>query len=123
MKTHFTKSITTTFGVIAILLLTITLNAQTKSQKEILNKTNAIINKQKRQLVYLYASNGGIMGYYNDGTVVGCPRCEFTKSTLVDMAKQKPMGKWNLKKPDDFVSYEEDNGWVLINYQWKLKPE
>jgi hypothetical protein len=37
------------------------------------------------------------------------------------MFKEKPMRKWDLKKPDDFVSYEEDNGWVLINYKWKQK--
>ena len=28
-----------------------------------------------------------------------------------------------LKKPNDFISYEEDNGWVLINYVWKEKPQ
>ena len=104
-----------------IILFSASVNAQGKYKKKITNKSLATNIIQKKELVYLFTSNGGMVGYYSDGTVVACPRCDFSKSNILAMCKKKPMGKWNLKKPDDFISYEEDNGWVLINYKWKEK--
>lgn len=75
----------------------------------------------KKELVYLYTANGGMVGYFNDGSVVGCPRCDFCKSNILAMHNKESSETWNLKKPNDFVSYEEDNGWVLINYKWQEK--
>ncbi len=117
MKMNLIKSFTIFFTMSYFALLTITVNAQTKSPK----KSTYKAVKQKKELVYLYTANGGMVGYFSDGSVGGCPRCNFCRSNILAMFKEKPWRKWDLKKPDDFVSYEEDNGWVLINYKWKEK--
>jgi hypothetical protein len=121
MKINFKKAFTKILGIIVFTLFTFSVNAQTKTYKRVTKKIENKESKQKKKLVYLYTSNGGMVGYYSDGSVVGCPRCEFLESNLLRMLKEKPTGKWNLKKPNDFISYEEDNGWVLINYVWKEK--
>jgi hypothetical protein len=118
---NFTKSIATSIGIIIFTLLTITVNAQTKSYKKITKKSIYKDNKQNKELVYLFTANGGVVGYFSDGSVVGCPRCDFCRTNILVMFKEKPMGKWDLKKPLGFVSDEGDNGWVLINYKWKEK--
>lgn len=117
MKTTLIKSFTICIIIFCFALFTTTVNAQTKSFK----KSTYKAVKQKKELVYLYRANGGMIGYFSDGSVVGCPRCDFCKSNILAMFKEKPMKKWDLKKPGDFVSYEQDNGWVLINYKWKEK--
>jgi hypothetical protein len=112
------KSFTICIGILFFILLINDANAQTKSIK----KSTSRNVKQKKELVYLYTGNGGLVGYFSDGSVVGCPKCDFCKSSILAMFKEKPRsGKWNLKKPDDFVFYEEDKGWVLVNYKWKEK--
>ncbi len=116
MKTNFTKS----FSVF-IILIALFLNAKTNSFYTFNNKISNKEIKQNRKLVYLYVSNGGMVGYFNDGSVIACPQCDFTRSNLLSMSQKRPFRKWNLKKPDDFISFEEDNGWVLINYKWKVK--
>jgi hypothetical protein len=108
-------------GILIFTLLTININAQTKSNKKVTQKSIGKGSIKKKELAYLYTANGGMVGYFSDGSVVGCPRCDFCRSNILAMFKEKPMRKWDLKKPDDFVSYEEDNGWVLINYKWKEK--
>jgi hypothetical protein len=123
MKTNFKKDFTIIFGIIILVLSSFSANAQTKTYKKVTKKISNKESKQKKELVYLYTSNGGMIGYYSDGSVVGCRGCDFIKSNLLEMLKEKPMEKWNLKKPNDFISYEEDNGWVLINYVWKEKPQ
>lgn len=92
-----------------------------KERKVTTQQLEQTTNKTKKELVYLYTSNGGMVGYFSDGSVVGCPRCDFCKSNVLAMFKEKPMGSWDLVKPDDFVSYEEDYGWVLIDYKWNKK--
>lgn len=94
------------------------LNKKTKETKQ---QVEQITKKTKKELVYLYTANGGMIGYFSDGSIVACPRCDFCKSNIMAMFKVKPTGSWNLVKPDDFVSHEEDNGWVLIDYKWNEK--
>lgn len=96
-------------------------NAQTKPNNPSIEKTTAKTYKKQKELVYLYRANGGMIGYFSDGTVVGCPKCDFCRSNILAMFKEKPMRKWDLKTPTDFVPYEKDNGWVLINYKWQEK--
>ena len=74
---------------------------------------------EKKELVYLYTAIGGMVGYFNDGSVVGCPRCDFCKSNILSMFKEKPMSSWDLKQPDAYDP--NDNCWVLVNYEWKEK--
>lgn len=77
--------------------------------------------QHKRKLAYLYVANGGLIGYFNDGTVVGCPKCDFCRNNTSSFYKMKVIKHWNLHKPDNFISYHQDNGWVLVNYKWYAK--
>jgi hypothetical protein len=77
--------------------------------------------QHKRKLAYLYVANGGLIGYFNDGTVVGCPTCDLCRNNISSLYKMKVIKHWNLHKPDHFTSYHQDNGWVLVNYKWHAK--
>lgn len=41
-----------------------------------------ISEEKERKLRYLFYANGGVLGYFDDGTVVPCARCEFTNGHL-----------------------------------------
>ena len=45
-------------------------------------KLNDKIIKSKRRLRYLYFSNGGLIGYFSDGAVIGCARCDLMIENL-----------------------------------------
>ena len=108
--------------ILALLFITLfstSVAAQTKSHKKASSKTKK--TKHKKELVYLFAANGGMVGYFSDGSVVGCPKCDFCKSNILAMFKEKPFGTWDLKNPEDFSSSDENNNWVLVNYKWKQK--
>ena len=114
------KKITFYLSLLLLIFYVVSSSAQIKNKPRI-NKSNSKNVKNKKELVYLFTANGGMVGYFSDGTVVGCPRCDFCRSNILAMFKEKPMGTWDLKKPEDFISYEADKGWVLINYKWKEK--
>jgi len=46
-------------------------------------------------LRYLYASNGGLIGFYDDDQVRGCAQCDFIASNVVTMQESKPYAKWH----------------------------
>ena len=77
--------------------------------------------QHKRKLAYLYVANGGLIGYFNDGTVVGCPKCDLCRNNISSLYKMKVIKHWNLHKPNHFTPYHQDNGWVLVNYKWHAK--
>jgi hypothetical protein len=77
----------------------------------------------KRELRYLYAANGGLLGYFNDGTTAGCPGCDFCKSNVDGLYTEKPSGTY---ANDEVVNEIKESGediksWVLIDYQWKAE--
>ncbi|MFM2385631.1 MAG: hypothetical protein RL660_388 [Bacteroidota bacterium] len=121
MKPNSAKHFYFFVATIILSMLTVTVNAQTKASNKVVQKSTAKRSTKKKELVYLYAANGGMVGYFSDGSVVECPRCDFCRSNILAMFKEKPMRQWDLKKPKGFVSYKVDNGWVLIKYKWKEK--
>lgn len=96
-------------------------------------ETDRTKKKSKRELRYLYFANGGIVGYFDDGTVTGCPRCDFCRSNIIAMFDEKPYGTYTVQ-PDgsllidghnkEFPEYDETmpDGWALIDYKWYIKP-
>lgn len=90
-------------------------------------------NKIKKKLRYLYYSNGGIRGYFDDGTIVGCPRCDFIKSNVLNLYNKKPIGKYKVlpdgslltdNSEQEFPNYNKDDGWFgwpLIDFKWYEK--
>jgi hypothetical protein len=41
------------------------------------NTTSNSNAQNERKVRYLYYSNGGFVAYFNDGTSIGCPRCDY----------------------------------------------
>ncbi|TDQ06237.1 hypothetical protein [Pedobacter metabolipauper] len=89
--------------------------------------TDSLENKKLR---YLYFANGGIIGYYNDGTVVGCPRCDFNASNVAAMMHKKPHAKYTVEPggillingTDQEVPMSEADGWAMVDYKWHINP-
>ncbi|MCC6515207.1 MAG: hypothetical protein IT275_02530 [Chitinophagales bacterium] len=106
--------------------------AQQKQKLKIEESTKKPIanNKNKKELRYLYHANGGIIGYFSDGTIVGCPRCDFCRSNIQAMFNDKPHSTYEVMSDGsllinnsdrEFPSYNDDNGWALIDYKWNEK--
>lgn len=90
------------------------------------------------KLQYLYASNAGMMGFYSDGSVRSCGRCEFDKSNVSKMATQKSSAKYKVVNnvivfnsksgKQEFPFYvdedakEMDTDWMMFNFKWLQKP-
>lgn len=80
--------------------------------------------KKERRLIHLFVSNGGMIGYYDDGTAVGCPRCDFLQENLNFMFNQKPTEKWDVNNPEALKVDTNEDDWALFNYEWKKdRPE
>lgn len=86
--------------------------------------------KKSRELRYLFAANGGMVGYFNDGTLVSCPRCDFIRTNILQMFNMEPMGTYKVledgsllinESTREFPNYKDDRSWVLIDYKWNEK--
>lgn len=99
------------------------------------SEINAATQTSKRELQYLYASNGGLMGFFSDGTVASCPRCDFVEENVNALHKEKPSGKFTATKEylqsnlngqeTQWLIYNEgeiDESWAMINFKWLRKP-
>ncbi|WP_165748741.1 SH3 domain-containing protein [Cellulophaga sp. Z1A5H] len=51
------------------------------------------IYKSKKRLRYLYYSNGGLIGYFSDGTITGCARCDPDMSNISSMYTSQTTGR------------------------------
>jgi hypothetical protein len=98
------------------------------------SETASRFNKHaKANLRYLFFANGGIIGYFDNGTYVGCPRCDFCKSNIASMFNATPTGTYSIEvdgsllrngSEKEFPSYNtgDMDGSALINYHWYIKP-
>jgi hypothetical protein len=89
--------------------------------------------KKKRELRYLFFANGGVIGYFNDGTVVGCAKCDFCRSNILQMFKEKPFQKYIVESDGSLLidgvekiipvfNNTQFDEWALIDYKWYIKP-
>jgi hypothetical protein len=83
----------------------------------------------KRQLRYLYSNNGGLLGYYNDGTVTGLPKHDLTPNNILYMDSVVPFEKYSVNKDGSILCrgvIENPNApgakvnWPLINNKWNV---
>ena len=93
----------------------------------------SLYKKNKKELRYLFFANGGIVGYFNDGTIAGCPRCDFAKSNIANMFEKEPTGTYTVEadgsllingteKETPVYNSSDYDGWALIDYKWYIKP-
>jgi hypothetical protein len=90
-------------------------------------------NVSERKLRYVMATNGGLLGFYNDGTVAECPRCDLLKSNIAVMAKQKTKRKYQSSKDhliidgderlDIYIDGKVSPDWAMVDYKWLSSPE
>lgn len=84
-------------------------------------------NVQAKKLRYLFASNGGLIGFFSDGSVTSCPRCDLTKRNVNSLSKKKPYAKYTVKKDHLLVNGERMDfyiegtevspDWVIMDYK------
>ena len=53
----------------------------------------ANIYKSKKRLRYLFYSNGGLIGYFSDGSITGCPRCDPDLENISSMYSSQTTGR------------------------------
>lgn len=80
--------------------------------------TNAITNKetQKRNLQFLFYANGGLIGYFDDGTITGCPRCDLITENITALYNKEPHSKFKVE--NGFLISELSDS-ILINSMTK----
>ena len=94
------------------------------------NMAQTIINlnrSRNRRLRYLYSSNGGLIGFFNDGTVAGCPKCDLLQENIMVLYESKPHSHYDVGA--DFLLVDKEtrmqfdegqkyNHWIIIDYKW-----
>ncbi|MBK8586838.1 MAG: hypothetical protein IPN88_15995 [Bacteroidetes bacterium] len=53
-----------------------------------------IIDSANKLLKYLFYSNGGLRGYFDDGTITGCPKCDLTQENLNSLYSSQVIGTY-----------------------------
>lgn len=67
---------------------------------------------QERNLRFLFFANGGLIGYFSDGTIAGCPRCDLIKENITALHNKEPHSKF---KVENGFLISESNDSILIN--------
>lgn len=86
----------------------------------------------KRELRYLFYANGGMAGYFDDGSVVGCPKCDFISSNILTMFDGESIGEYTVQNDGSLllsdgevliptISENSFDNWPLIDYEWNEK--
>ena len=105
---------------------------EASSQKKlpIKNVTETSSKSIEKKLRYLFYSNGGLVGYFSDGTVVGCPRCDLLKENVENLPSGEVLRRYTVTKDGALVTNNSDReipnaknnnigeGWALIDYKW-----
>ena len=98
-----------------------------KEEKSAIVENNQI--EKRRKLRYLYFSNGGLIGYFDDGTVSACPRCDLIKENVKALYNEKPFKTYTIENDfllidgneREYPKQDEGNvteGWAMIDYKW-----
>ena len=84
----------------------------------------------------MYYSKQGLRAYYNDGSVIDCPRCELTQENVLSIqnnTEEKGVQTYVIEKDGNLLvdgwkheypvvnKKENFEGWAMINYKWYVK--
>ena len=106
------------------------ISLQEKQAKSNQSEENPAIKNDKKELRYLYHANGGLTGFFDDGTIVGCPRCDFCRPNILILFNEEPTGTYEVQPDGSLLinnsakkipDYKDDNGWALVDYKWNKK--
>lgn len=87
-------------------------------------QTNSSVISSNRKLRYLFYANGGLRGYFDDGTITACPRCDLLKDNVNDLYSEKPFETYTVE--DGFLLIDGEakeypdtaQDWAMIDYKW-----
>ena len=94
------------------------------------NDDNSHSYKKNRKLRYLFYANGGLIGYYDDGTVTGCQKCILTKVNIDAMNLVKPFKTYVVKLDGSLLTDDKDvqhpnindtSEWAMVDYKWLIQ--
>lgn len=81
-----------------------------------------------KKLQYLFSSNAGLLGFYNDGTVSNCARCDLTKNNIDNLLFKEVYTKYKIRVDyllldnghilDLYANGEITDDWVMVDYKW-----
>ncbi len=91
------------------------------------SSNDLIIDSANKLLKYLFYSNGGLRGYFDDGTITGCPKCDLTQENLNSLYSSQVIGTYVIEG-DALVSSEGEReypdtiqDWAMIDFRWIKK--
>ena len=91
---------------------------------------------KNRKLRFLHYSNVDLRAYFDDGTIITCPRCDLTKENVENLQSnlsEESLQTYELKDDGSllidgwkheypYVNKKESyEGWAMINYKWFVK--
>ncbi len=77
----------------------------------------------ERKLRYLSATNGGLIGYFSDGTIASCPRCDLIKSNVENLSSASVTGTYDPTKMSKTMDYHTESDWAMWDYKWIKQPQ
>lgn len=94
-------------------------------------------DQNKRRLKYLYFANGGLIGFFDDGTVSACAKCDLSKVNIEGLKKVDPhttfkeldnclitgQSKFCPMGVDTLNMGHQGQGWAIIDYELQLVIE
>lgn len=92
-------------------------NSKVKVDEDLVSDSilEPIIEKDsKRKLKYLFFSNGGLLGYFNDGTVSGCSKCDVLKSNIEMLSEIEPHLNYTVSNTGELILAGDLEGMIPI---------
>lgn len=129
---------------LSIILLLISCNQKKKSNSKTISSKEEIISNdnisknnqedtiginkkmtQERNLRFLFYANGGLIGYFNDGTISGCTSCDLNKDNITSLYTKDPHAQFKVEKGfliselNDTILIDSMtiNEWAIIEYE------
>ncbi len=106
---------------------------ETLKQQELNRKEPATSTKKPRKLRYLYFANGGLIGYFDEGTVTVCPGCELLQDNIKGVYQTRVIKKYTLQSDGSLLADDHERkypgkgsngfteGWAMVDYKCWLK--
>lgn len=91
-------------------------------------RVGASESSTNKKLRYLFYANGGLRGYFDDGSITGCPKCDLIKDNVKSLYTAEPFETYTVEdgfllidgKEREYPNNNTDNGdeWAMIDYEW-----
>ncbi len=119
------KNITVILLIFVVSILSCENNQTSKKTSETITVEKKSETPKEKRLQFLFYANGGLIGYFDDGTIVGCPRCELTDEVVEILKDREPHSKFKIidnvliSEQGDTIPIDSmrNNEWAIVNYK------